>query len=342
VTTPQRRSVRLNRIQEFLRAQPGGYTVRELARLTGVTPRSIQRDLLLLQSEAGVPLTESGRRYGVLEPERLSPMHLNLQEARALLLATRLFLRYSDEGDPFAASALRQLADVMPLPVRDQARAAAASLQRRPLDAEFSRHLGTITEAWARRRLLRMSYRSAGKLRAKEVIVEPYFLEPSAAGFSTYLIGYSRTHNAMRTFKVERIVSADMLPQAFDLPENLDVEELLSSAWGIIWGDGHLVKLRFTKDVAWRVKESRWHPTQTIEDTDDGGCILTLSIASLMEVGRWIRSWGDQVEVLAPIELREELRAEAIRLARLYAQPARLPSRRRVRRTPPPGTGSVA
>ena len=93
MTTPQRRSVRLNRIQEFLRAQPGGYTARELARLTGVTPRSIQRDLLLLQSEAGVPLTENAGRYGILEPERLSPMRLNLQEARALLLATRLFLR---------------------------------------------------------------------------------------------------------------------------------------------------------------------------------------------------------------------------------------------------------
>src|SRR5947207_1611448 len=104
-----------------------------------------------------------------------SPMRLNLQEARALLLATRLFLRYSDEGDPFAASAIGQLAGVMPLPVRDQVLAAASSLRRRPLDAEFSRHLGTITDAWARRRLLRISYRSAGKQRAKEVIVEPYF-----------------------------------------------------------------------------------------------------------------------------------------------------------------------
>src|SRR5438132_827135 len=125
----------------------------------------------------------------------------------------------------------------------------------------------------------------------------------------------------MRTFKVERIVSADMLPQAFDIPENLNLDELLSSAWGIIWGDGHLVKLRFTKEVAWRVKESRWHPTQTIEDTDDGGCVLTLSIASLMELGRWVRGWGDSVEVLAPRELREELRAGA--------RSGRTPARRR-------------
>lgn len=339
MTTPQRRSVRLNRLQELLRAQPGGYSARDLARLTGVTQRSIQRDLLVLQSEAGVPLMEDHGRYSILQAERLSPMRLNLQEARALLLATRLFLRYSDEGDPFAASAIRQLAEVMPVPVRDQVRAAAVSLQGRPLDPDFSRHMSTITDAWSRRRLLRLSYRSAGKQRPKEVILEPYFLEPSAAGFSTYVIGYSRTHNAMRTFKVERILSAEMLPRAFDLPANLDVDELLASAWGIIWGDGHLVKLRFAPEVAWRVKESRWHPTQTLEDTDDGGCVLTLSVASLMELGRWVRSWGDTVEVLAPHELREELRAEALRLARLYARPARLPSRRR---TAASGGGSVA
>ena len=50
----------------------------------------------------------------------------------------------------------------------------------------------------------------------------------------------------MRTFKVERVVSAEMLPQAFELPADLDIDALLSSAWGIIWGEGHVVKLRFS------------------------------------------------------------------------------------------------
>ncbi|MHB8515086.1 MAG: helix-turn-helix transcriptional regulator, partial [Dehalococcoidia bacterium] len=72
-----------------------------------------------------------------------------------------------------------------------------------------------------------------------------------------------------------------------------------------------------------------WHPTQVLEDADDGGCILRLSVASLMEVGRWIRGWGDEVEVLAPPALRDELRREAVRLARAYARPPKLPARRR-------------
>ena len=103
--TPQRRSVRLLELRELFERRRAGYTPRDLARLTGVSVRSIQRDLLVLQTESGVPLAEEHGRYFLPAEERLTPMKLNLQEARALLLATRLFLRYSDEGDPYAASA---------------------------------------------------------------------------------------------------------------------------------------------------------------------------------------------------------------------------------------------
>ncbi len=54
-----------------------------------------------------------------------------------------------------------------------------------------------------------------------------------------------------------------------------------------------------------------------------------------MELGRWVRGWGDRVEVLEPASLREELRQEAVRLARQYSAPAkklaRLPTARRAK-----------
>ncbi|HYM15012.1 MAG TPA: WYL domain-containing transcriptional regulator [Dehalococcoidia bacterium] len=342
--TPRLRAVRLNRLQELLRARRDGYTARELADLSGVHVRTIERDLLVLQTEAGLPLVVERGRYALLDPPRLPPLRLNVQEARALLLAMRLFLRYSDEADPFSASALEKLAAAMPDPVRAQLQATAAALARRPLDPGFSQHLMTITDAWTRRRLLHLVYRSAGKTRAKEVVVEPYFLEPSAAGLATYLIGYSRTHGTMRTFKVERVTAASMLPESFDLRPDIDVDSLLASAWGIIWGDGQQVVLRFAPAVSYRVRESRWHPSQLVEDLPDGGCLLTISVASLAEVGRWVRGWGDQVEVLAPADLRRELRDESIRIARQYAAPAKAPRRARPAATPDANRepGSVA
>jgi len=287
-----------------------------------VSQRSIQRDLLVLQFEEGVLLDEHEGRYSLSREDRLQPLELTLQEARALLIATRLFMRYSDEQEPNATNALRKLAQIMPPAARAQVQAAAETLSNKPFDADLTRNISTVTDAWARGRSLRLSYKSAGKARPKEIVVDPYFLEPSAAGFSTYLIGYSRTHEQIRTFKVERIVSAEMLPQHFDVPDGLEVDRLLSSAWGIIWGEGMTVRLRFTPEITWRVKESRWHPSQSIEDLPDGGCILTISVASMMELGRWVRGWGDAVEVLEPPSLRDELRSEAEHLAQQYAKKA--------------------
>jgi proteasome accessory factor B len=317
---PLRRSVRLNRLMEMFRSRKAGWTTVELARGTGVSQRSIQRDLLVLQFEEGVLLDEQDGRYSLAKQERLQPLELTLQEARAMLIATRLFMRYSDEQEPNATNALRKLAQIMPPAARAQVQAAAETLSNKPFDADFTRNISTVTDAWARGRSLRLSYKSAGKVRPKEIVVDPYFLEPSAAGFSTYLIGYSRTHGQIRTFKVERIVSAEMLPQHFEVPDGLEVDRLLSSAWGIIWGEGATVRLRFTPEVTWRVKESRWHPSQSVDDLPDGGCILTISVASMMELGRWVRGWGDAVEVLEPQSLRDELRVEAERIARQYAR----------------------
>ena len=338
------RSVRLQRIKDLLTAR--ACSPQELAEMTGVDVRTIQRDLNTLQSEMYESLEKQDNRYSIRKPERLPVLRLNLQQARALIVAARMFVRYSDEGDPEACTALEALARIMPEEVQPQVMAAAKSMERRTVNTTFARNLSTITEAWARRRVIRLSYRSAGNARRpKDVILHPYFIEPGAAGFSTYLIGYSETHKSIRTFKVERIVSVEKEPRAFELPPDVTIDSLLSSAWGIIWGEGIGVALRFHPSVTWRVKETTWHPSQAIEDLEDGGCILRVNVASMMELGRWVRSWGDMVEVVEPAELREELRREAVGLARLYSRAARPAKRVRVqsrrRTSAPPEQGTL-
>lgn len=331
------KAVRLNRMSDLLKQR--AFTPPELARAMGVSVRSIQRDLNAIQDELGEPLDHQDGRYQIRPGDRLPRIDLNLHQARAMIVAVRLFMRYSDEGDPHAGAAMMALARIMPPDVRPQVTAAAEAIARRPVDMRFSRNLTDITEAWARRRVVQIRYRSAGRHGPKDVVLHPYFIEPGAAGMATYVIGFSETHNSMRTFKVERIVSVTKLPREFTIPEDSSIDEMLSSAWGIIWGEGVDVVLRFRPDVTWRVKETTWHPSQSIEDLADGGCLLRFSVASMMEVGRWVRSWGDTVEVLEPADLRAELRAEAVRLARVYSKPAKRPKKvvaRKAKRRPVP------
>ncbi len=66
------------------------------------------------------------------------------------------------------------------------------------------------------------------------------------------------------------------------------------------------------------VRETRWHPSQQIEDGPDGYLIWRGRIAEPQEMMPWIWGWGADCEVLAPAALREALIVETRRLAEIY------------------------
>jgi len=78
------------------------------------------------------------------------------------------------------------------------------------------------------------------------------------------------------------------------------------------------VELRFSKQVARRVLETRWHPSEEVNEQDDGSLMWRASIAEPQEMLPWIRGWGADVEVLRPQELRATLKNEAEKMTILY------------------------
>jgi proteasome accessory factor B len=55
---------------------------------------------------------------------------------------------------------------------------------------------------------------------------------------------------------------------------------------------------------------------------------VTLTLGALEEIERWVLSWGADVEVIEPVELRERLRRVGEALQRQYATES----------TPPPAS----
>ena len=94
----------------------------------------------------------------------------------------------------------------------------------------------------------------------------------------------------------------------------------LDRAWGIMYGDEApiTVRLRFSKYVAERVHETRWHASQRIVDLPDGGCEWEAKIGDITEIGYWVRGWGRDCEVLEPDELRTTVMMHVEQLAHMY------------------------
>jgi proteasome accessory factor B len=126
----------------------------------------------------------------------------------------------------------------------------------------------------------------------------------------------------MRTYKVERIRQAILTMDTYEIPEDFDPAKYLAYSWGI-WSSDQAppveVRLRFDPVVADRVKESVWHRTQQLADLPDGGVEMAVQVAGIIEIRPWILSWGNQVEVLAPDELREAVAAATRGAADRYA-----------------------
>ena len=50
----------------------------------------------------------------------------------------------------------------------------------------------------------------------------------------------------------------------------------------------------------------------------DGGLLFTVRVSDPREMRPWIRSWGADVEVLEPRDLRDEMAEQAQRMAARY------------------------
>jgi predicted DNA-binding transcriptional regulator YafY len=295
-----------------------GVPVAEIAKLTGMTTRTVYRDIRALEDELGVPVFQAGRgRYGIDRKFFLPPLHLSVPEAIVLFLASRLIARWSDQYDASVVSAFTKLADAVPQPIGRHVTATMLAIEAHDPDEPFTRSFSAVARGWAEGRVVEIDY-DPGTAAPKRTRVRPYFLEPDAALRSVYLIGFDEPAGAMRTYKVERIRSATLTTDRYEIPDDFDPDAWLANSWGIWSSEGTpavAIRLRFDASVAHRVREAVWHRSQVLTELDTGGLELAVTVAGIVEIQSWILSWGGAVEVLEPGELREAV-AASVRQAR--------------------------
>ena len=280
-----------------------GVAVGEIARLTGMTTRTVYRDIRALEDELAVPVFQAARgHYGIDRKFFLPPLRLSVPEAIVLFLASRLIARWSDQYDAAVVSAFTKLADALPQPIARHVAATMLSVGEHDTNEPFTRTFSAVARGWAEGRVVEITY-DPGTGQEKRTRVQPYALEPDAALRSVYLIGFDEPANAMRTYKVERIQSATLTQDRYEIPDGFDPDRWLANSWGIWSSDStppERVRLRFDASVAHRVREAVWHRSQELTELDGGGVELAVTVAGIIEIRPWILSWGDGVEVLEP------------------------------------------
>ncbi len=315
---------RLLQIETLLLAHPEGLTQAEIARRLGVNRSTINRYFRDMPAQFPYYESDDGRLF-IDREAYLINVRLGLHEAMAVHLATRLLATRMDRQNPHAASALRKLglalqrlAPRISQHVLESADVMDDAAQRH--DPVYLHSLEQLTLAWSEQRKAHIWHRSEKTGKVFEYLFAPYFIEPYAVGQTTYVIGHSDPPGKLRTLKIERIERVEITRQPYDIPPDFDPRDLLADAWGIWYTEGEPVEvvLKFHPRVAARVRETRWHRSEEVEDLESGFLLWRARLAEPQEVLPWIRGWGADVEVLAPQGLRQVLEREARRLARVY------------------------
>jgi predicted DNA-binding transcriptional regulator YafY len=302
-------------------------TIDDLAGRTGVTTRTIRRDLEALQT-SGFPLFDEvidGKRYWTLEAKafkRLDDTGFTLAELSALyfsrtlvecLAATPFQQDVASAFDKLSAAltpGMRQFLDRLPLVIQSKGAAPRAG------DGKAEReHIARLLEATLHHRRATMKYFSMSSGREKDYLIEPYRLLYSPGGM--YLLAFVPEYAELRTFSVDRIRAVSLLEERFT-PSEVP-EAAFAHSIGVNDGPPEHIEIAFEPRIAPYVRERRWHASQRHADREDGGAVLSLDVCNDWALRSWILSFGPLARVLTPATLAAQIKDEIDRASARYA-----------------------
>jgi predicted DNA-binding transcriptional regulator YafY len=107
--------------------------------------------------------------------------------------------------------------------------------------------------------------------------------------------------------------------ETYDLPADFNAIDYLGSQWDINVNQVlETVKLRFNSRIVNRIIETTWHPSQKVDVQPDGSIVMTFKIRDVAYFRAFILGFGDDVEVLEPEILREQMKSLVSSLNRIY------------------------
>jgi predicted DNA-binding transcriptional regulator YafY len=137
-----------------------------------------------------------------------------------------------------------------------------------------------------------------------------------------YVDAWCHLREAMRSFAVDAIAAARLLPaRATDVPAT-DLDDYFKGSYGIFAGQPTArAVLRFSPERARWVSREIWHSRQQARWEPDRHYVLEVPYSDHRELLMDILKYGADVEVLAPEALRAAVRNEVERLAARYGRP---------------------
>jgi predicted DNA-binding transcriptional regulator YafY len=316
---------RQHRILQLIPKAPRKITVEQIAKRLvqegiRVTTRTVRRDLGDLGEVHPLQCDLKGRPQGwswARDAAPLLPPTLDADTALAVTLlahhaAPALPSHTLAHLAPYLAQARRILQNGPSAALRrwpEKIRVLAPGLPFAP--APIDEHVyAVVYQALFEERCFRASYQNARR-QTKEHVVHPLALVVRMP--QRYLVCSVREGQPPIHLALARIRSAELLEKRCEVPAGFELEDFLRRGELDIPMASEPVRLRFRihRDAGGFLFDSRFADDQRISVEGDEWLLVEATVPRTRELRRWLLGFAGYIEVLAPPQLREEIRLAA-------------------------------
>ena len=284
------------------------------------TKRTVERDLQMLSSVFGITVEDSQNpfawRYG--DDVALSFMPgLSETEALSFLLlkqfARRLLpMNIEDDLEFYFKNAEKALSEnvsksaVRAWPNKVRIVETNLALQRPTINPKVQKELHN---ALFRGQQVEIAYLSPGKAEARTY--SPInVLGLVEHGAAIYAVVNFQKYKDVRIIALHRIRKAKMLDTRTVIPLGFNLDTFIENEGMGLGGDGNEIQLilRFYDNSGYPFLETKLSADQVVLKNSDGIIEISATVKNTMRLKRWLLGLGASVEILAPVDLRKQIK----------------------------------
>lgn len=263
-------------ILSLIEQNPGTYAVADLCEIFRVETATLNRDLRDLR-ELGLAIHSSRNKLTLLSP-------LSDRDYRALLSVY-----------------LTSVSGTISFPKN-------ISLTVKQLESRTLEVFTSLVGAIEMREVIEVSYMRHQDSSVREYTLEPYDIIPGNRDWRLI----AKAGGIFKQFIIGGMRSISRTGKSFARSSGYSADNYYARSFGFFSGtDVFDVRLKFGSRVAEVIGNRTWSEEQELTRETDGGILLSMKVNSIEEVGSWVLSWGGDVKVLAPKELRQYVLAKA-------------------------------
>ena len=278
----------------------------DIAEKFSISLRTVYRDVKALE-EGGVPVIgEAGTGYRLMEGYKLPPVMFNMDEATALLTASKLVQSKTDAGiSKHYTAALDKIRAILRHSEKDHIEEIDEhiAVMNHPsivFQPQAELHLQSILKAIGSSSVIDINYTSLEKNESTKRKVEPvgiYYL-----GSHWYLVAFCQMRNDYRNFRTDKITRLSITGEA-----NSKTHPPLQSFISKMSADREVTKVVIDVEpgVVKFLGEQKYYNGFVKEEKDGDFVRMTFLSGSLMGFSRWFMLFGDHAKIVEPVELND-------------------------------------